>query len=165
MGLLNEGSLAPDFELSTADGVRMRLSEVVRSGPVALAFYKGSCPTSQFTFPFLQSIFREVGQAAEPRIWGISQDEASETRQFIAEYALEFPVLVDEHPYPVSDAYQLEFVPTLYLIDGDRRVQVASFGFSKPALRAIARQFAEVLGLPEPEIFPEDDGLPERRPG
>ena len=165
MDHLEEGSSAPDFELRTHQGALLKLSEAIRLGPIALAFYKSSCPTSQLTLPFIQNIFSGLSANATPRIWGISQDDPEETRQFIAAHGLEFPVAIDEHPFPVSASYQLHFVPTLFLIDRDRRIRLADFGFSKPGLNAIAKALAESLGCMPPSVFSDGDGLPERRPG
>jgi peroxiredoxin len=165
MDHLDEGSVAPDFELLTPDGVPGILSEALKSGPMALAFYKASCPTSQLTFPFIQKIFQGLEEDTEPRIWGISQDNSAETAAFIAEHGLKFPVLIDDHPHEVSRAYELRFVPTLYLIDRDQRIILADFGFSKPALNAIGESIADAMGCPPPKVFFDGDGLPNRRPG
>ena len=165
MDYLPEGSPAPDFELSTPDGVRLRLSDALISGGVALAFYKSSCPTCQFTFPFIQRLFASFPHGSLPTVWGISQDEVEPTEEFITEHQLTFPVLIDEHPYPVSTAYELHFVPTVYLVDRDQSVRIADFGFSKPVLRALAERLAEEADSPVPILFSDADGLPERRPG
>ncbi len=162
---LEEGTVAPDFELRTLEGASLKLSEGIASGPVALAFYKSSCPTCQFAFPFIQNIFNGLTGSREPRIWGISQDDTKETREFIDEHGLGFPVAIDEHPYPVSSAYELRFVPTLFLIDQERRIRMADFGFSKPALQRLAKELAESLGCDPPAVFYDGDGIPETRPG
>ena len=157
--------MAPDFELASLDGRRMRLSDCLGSGPLLLAFYKNSCATSQLTYPFIQAIFRSLPGGVEPRIWGISQDDRSQTSAFVSHYDLGFPVLVDERPYRVSTAYQLRFVPTLYLIGQDQKIQLAHSGFSKSILNEVARALAENANVPVPGLFSDRDGLPERRPG
>ena len=165
MDHLEPGSIAPEFELLTPEGAPLNLTDSIRSGPLALVFYKSSCSTCQFTFPFIQKMFQGLTSDSQPRIWGISQDENEETRNFRDEYKLEFPIGVDDHPYAISSAYELRFVPTLYLIDQQRRVRIADFGFSKLALRSIAHELADWLGCVPPSVFSDDDGLPERRPG
>jgi peroxiredoxin len=163
MDHLPTGSTAPDFELQTLEGQSLRLSEALESGPVMVVFYKQSCPTCQLTFPFIQRLFATAGAGSEVRIWAISQDAVEETRAFVGEYGLEFPVLLDAHPYPVSSDYELRFVPTFYLVDGDQTIQVADFGFSKPTLSSIARR----LKLEDDgALFGEDyQSLPDYRPG
>ena len=165
MDHLAVGSSAPDFELKTPDGTAIRLSTALGSGPVLLAFYKSSCPTCRFAFPFLQQLFDGFGPDMRPRVLGVSQDEADETALFADETGVRFPILLDEHPYTVSSAYELHFVPTLYLVDTDHTVRVADFGFSKPAISESASYLARELNVMPPVIFSDDDGLPDTRPG
>ena len=163
MDHLPTGSTAPDFELQTLDGTNLRLSEALKSGPVLVVFYKQSCPTCQLTFPFIQRLFAAGGGSSEMSFWAISQDEVEQTRAFVAEYGLEFPVLLDAHPYPVSADYTLSFVPTFYLVGADGTIQLADFGFSKPTLNAIADRL-ELEG--DGALFGEDyESLPDYRPG
>lgn len=162
---LAEGTIAPDFELSSVDGTAFRLSEHTARGPVMLAFYKGACPTCQMTFPFIERLFEGFGPRVHPAIWGISQDEAEETRSFARRFGLRFPVLVDDHPYPVSSDYELHYVPTVYLIDRKGRIELADFGFSKAALNRVAEAFSAHWKRPTPALFDDAASLPERRPG
>ena len=53
MPTLSAGKTAPTFQLATTTGERLSLPEALADGPVLLAFFKVSCPTCQFTFPFL----------------------------------------------------------------------------------------------------------------
>ena len=162
---LSVGTSAPDFELKTADGTPIRLSTALEDGSVVLAFYKSSCPTCRFTFPFVQQLFDGFGPDKRPTVLGISQDEADETVQFADEAGVRFPILIDEHPYTVSSAYELHFVPTLFLVDTDQLVRAADYGFSKSALSEIANYLARELAESPPTIFADGDGLPETRPG
>jgi peroxiredoxin len=156
MSQLPVGSNAPDFELRDANGVSHVLSDALARGPVALVFYKTSCPTCQFSFPYIQKIFDKA--RTKPQIWtlwAVSEDEPDETRAFIQQHRLSFDVLIDEHPYAVSAAYGLEFVPAIFLIEPDGRIAVSDYGFTKAGLNAIA-------GF---EYFTPNDGLPATRPG
>jgi peroxiredoxin len=165
MDHLAEGSIAPNFELSTVDGDSFRLSDQVAVGPFMLVFYKSSCPTCQLTLPFIQQLYEGFGPGQPPSIWAVSQDDVSETRRFGQEFGLQFPLLVDNHPYAVSDLYGLSYVPTVYLIDGDGQIEVADMGFSKPALGRVAESFRKQLNRPVPDLFSGHPKLPERRPG
>jgi peroxiredoxin len=155
MSQLPVGSIAPDFELTDADGRSYRLSDALTHGRVALVFYKSSCPTCQFTFPYIQKIFEKANHDAGWTLWAISEDDADETRQFVEQYGLAFEVLIDEHPYDVSAAYGLKFVPAIFLIEPNGKISVSEYGFSKAGLNGIA-------GF---EYFTPNDGLPASRPG
>ena len=155
MSQLSVGSKAPDFELNDVDGRSHRLSQALAHGPVALVFYKASCPTCQFTFPYIQKIFDKVGLREGFTLWAVSEDDADETKDFIQQHGLTFDVLIDEYPYPVSAAFGMEFVPGIFLIQPDGKITVSDFGFTKAGLNQIA-------GF---EFFTPNDGLPATRPG
>ena len=61
MAALATGTKAPDFDLKTLDGKRFSLGEELASGPVVLAFFKVSCPTCQYAFPFLERLHKAYG--------------------------------------------------------------------------------------------------------
>ena len=155
MSQLSIETYAPDFELSDVNGRLHRLSVALERGPVALIFYKSACPTCQFTFPYVQTIFSEVGQTAGWTLWGISEDDTAETQQFAKEYGITFSLLVDDYPCLVSAAYGLEFVPSVFLIQPNGRISVSEYGFTKAGLNRIA-------GF---QFFTPNDGLPAIRPG
>ena len=155
MSQLLIGAEAPDFELSGVYGRTYRLSEALSRGPVALVFYKSACPTCQFSFPHIQKMFSELGNTAGWTLWGISEDDVDETKEFASQHGLTFDLLIDEYPYPVSAAYGLQFVPAMFLIQQDRKIAVSNYGFSKAGLNHIA-------GF---EFFKPNDGLPASRPG
>jgi peroxiredoxin len=149
------GTCAPDFELRDSEGRAHRLSDALAHGPVVLAFYKSACPTCQFTFPHIQKIVATLGKAAPWTLWGISEDEAGETRAFSEQYGLTFDVLIDEHPYKVSAAYGLEFVPAIFIVQPDGVISLSDFGFTKASLN-------EIAGL---EFFSPNDGIRASLPG
>ena len=155
MSQLTIGVEAPDFELTTVDGQARRLSEALAGGPVVLVFYKASCSTCQFTFPFIQKIYAKVGAGAPWTLWAISEDDVQETREFAKEYGLTFEILIDEHPYAVSSAYGLQNVPAIFIVQPDGTISLSDFGFTKHSLN-------EIAGFP---FFTPDDGLPASRPG
>src|SRR2546421_1919466 len=155
MSQLTIGVEAPDFELQTVEGQPRRLSEALKKGPVVLVFYKSSCSTCQFTFPFIQKIYAKVGATAPWTLWAISQDDVQETRDFAKEYGLTFELLIDDYPYAVSSAYGLHNVPAIFIVQSDGRISLSEFGFTKASLN-------EVAGFP---FFTPDDGVPATRPG
>src|SRR2546425_585632 len=111
--LLAPGDVAPGFRLHRLEGGEVSLAELLPTGPILLAFYKVTCPVCQFTLPFLERIH---AGAALP-IYGISQDDAGDTREFNAEYGLTLPTLLDREDdgFPASNAYGISHVPTMYL--------------------------------------------------
>src|SRR5262245_37831405 len=155
MSQLSIGEQAPDFVLADVNGQKYRLSDALQRGPVALVFYKSACPTCQFSFPYIQRMFLDLGYSPGLTLWGVSQDDVAEKRQFAEEYGITLYLLIDKYPNDVSAAYGLEFVPAIFLIQPDGKITVSDYGFTKAALNQIA-------GF---EFFTPNDGLPASRPG
>ncbi|MGH9452674.1 MAG: peroxiredoxin family protein [Terriglobia bacterium] len=155
---------AMPFELATLDGKQQSLHAGLAHGPVLLAFFKGGCPTCQFTFPFLERIhqhFKDQGV----QVWGISQDEAQDTRKFAQTFGVTFPILIDERPYKVSAEYHLQFVPSLFLVRPDSQVEIFGDGFAKQDLLGIQRYLAQHYSVTPPPLFGPGEKIPEYKPG
>lgn len=164
MEALPAGTQAPTFELTDAGGRSYSLAEALKQGPVLLAFFKTSCPTSQFTFPFLERLHRAIQGGNNARVWGISQDDARDTRDFARELGCTFPMLLDEDGYPVSKDYGLSYVPTLFLVERSGEVRLSSVGFEREGLEAAARAFGEAVGQPI-TVFHAGEPVPDYKPG
>ena len=164
MAKIRTGNKAPDFELKDLDGKRVSLQESLARGPVVAAFFKVSCPTCQFAFPFLERLF-EAYRSDRTTFLAISQDDAEDTREFCAEYGVTFPALIDEDGYPASNEYGLTNVPTYYLIAPNGTVQVDSVGFGKKEIQKISEELARFLGRPAVPIFKPGEVVPDTKPG
>jgi peroxiredoxin len=152
---LTEGAHAPDFELEDLDGGRRTLSAIGAGKPVLLAFFKVSCPTCQFTLPFLERLYRERTNR-EIEMYAISQDDAESTRELYSAFGVAMPTLLDreEEQYPASNAYGLTNVPSLFLIEPDGRISKSLVGFEKKGLEELGRRLGAEPFLPG-EYVPE----------
>jgi peroxiredoxin len=161
-----DGNAAPAFALKSLDGKEFALPKLLENGPVVAAFFKVSCPVCQFTFPFLERLYKKYGGDGVT-IVGISQDDVKATRDFAKEYGTTFPMLLDEKSkgYVASNAYGLTSVPTIFLIGPDGKVQVSSMGFDKNGLEAIARALAERKKMTPVAFFLSTESVPAHRPG
>jgi peroxiredoxin len=164
MPVIAAGKNAPPIELAATDGKKYSLKEALARGPVLAAFFKVSCPTCQYTLPFIERLYQQFRDKSV-QIWGVSQDNAKDSQRFAKEYGLTFPVLVDENDYAVSNDYGLEYVPSYFLIAPGGAVEVAGDGFSKKDLLAIQRSLAEKLSAKPPSLFQPNEKIPEYKPG
>jgi len=164
MKTVHEGQQAPAFELHSINGKQFSLREALARGPVVAAFFKVSCPVCQFTFPFLERLFKAY---QDPRVsfWAISQDDAKAAEKFRREYAITFPVLIDAEGYPVSNEYGLTNVPTYYLISPDGKIGIDSVGFGKRAIEQISEALARFLGRAPVPIFLPGEVIPSSKAG
>ena len=107
-----------------------------------VAFFKISCPVCQFTFPFLERLYKTYKDSTAT-FWGVSQDSALDTKEFCEEYGVTFTVLLDDDDYTVSNLYGLTNVPTFFLIEQDGTATVSSVGFHKGKLEKIDAVLAD----------------------
>jgi peroxiredoxin len=160
------GNVAPVFSLKAVDGKEHSLQKLMQQGPVVAAFFKVSCPVCQFTFPFLERLFKRYGGDGVSFL-GISQDDARETKDFAKEFGVTFPMLLDEEKsgYPVSNTYGLTSVPTIFLVATDGTVKISCMGFDKKDLESIAAALAEHKRIVPAGLFRSDESVPAHKPG
>jgi len=164
MPALAAGKTAPPINLVATDGKEYSLQGALARGPVLATFFKVSCPTCQYSLPFIERLYEQLRDKGV-QIWGVSQDSAKDTERFAKEYGLTFPVLVDENDYSVSNEYGLEYVPSLFLIAPGGQIEVSGDGFSKQDLLAIQRSLAERPAAKPPALFRPEEKIPEYKPG
>lgn len=165
MAALAKGAKAPDFELKTLDAKRFSLNEELARGSVVLVFFKVSCPTCQYALPFYERLhraYRDKGVA----LVGISQNGAKDTAAFNKEFGVTFPVLMDDtSSYPVSNAYGLTNVPTIFWIGQDSEIEVSSVGWVKADFEEISRRMAEAGGIAPAVVFRAGEEVRDFRAG
>jgi peroxiredoxin len=159
--VLSAGAKAPGFTLADLSGKRHALGEILERGPVLLALYKIGCPTCQLTLPYLERIANASEKnAGRLQVIGISQDDERGTQRFLKTHSLTMPMLLDreEDGYQASNAYGITHVPSLFLVETDGTISLATSGFAKPDLEAIGRR----AGV---EPFHAEDHVPEWKAG
>lgn len=154
--MLEAGKQGPDFRLRTLDGSQVSLSELTRTGPVLVVFYKVSCPVCQLTIPFLERI-RENGRI---RIVAVSQDGAEATLEFNKAFRVNLETVVDPagEGYAASNAYRISQVPTAFQVEPAGVISHAWMGFSKADMEALG----ERAGM---AVFKPGEKVPVFRPG
>jgi peroxiredoxin len=159
--MLDVNQIAPNFELPKLQGGTERFYP--DDGKISLiTFYKFSCPTCQLTLPFIQKMFEAYGDAFH--FAAIAQDGFEKTNEFVNEYKLTLPVLLDQEPYPVSRQYDLQSVPSIFMVSSDGKIRYAGQGFVKEELSNLADVLAEKSGRSQIDLF-ENANVPEFKPG
>lgn len=165
MAALASGAKAPEFDLKAVDGKRFSLRTELANGPVVLAFFKVSCPTCQYAFPYLERLHKAYGQKGV-RLVGVSQNDASETAAFMKDFGITFPVLLDElNRYPVSNAYGLTNVPSVFWVAEDGEIEVSSVGWVKADFELINRKMAEADKVSPALVFKPGEDVRDFRAG
>jgi hypothetical protein len=150
MGPLPVGAPAPQIA-----GVRFG------DGPVGLFFYKVTCPTCQMAAPAVGAF----EHAFPGRVIGIGQDPPERLEAFGREYAMGLRAIPDLPPYPVSDAYGIVSVPTLFLVGEGWSIIESVGAWDRDGFNRVSERIAELTSVESVAISIPDDGLPAFQPG
>jgi peroxiredoxin len=157
---LEAGARSPEFDLPFLDGKgSQNLGGALAAGRVLLAFFKVTCPTCQLTLPFIERMYKGAKNGVT-RMFAVSQDDASATREFNLEFGITMPTLLDleKQGYPASNAYGLANVPSLFLIEPNGSISWSLIGFHKRELEALGAK----LGV---NPFRPGENVPEMKGG
>jgi thioredoxin-dependent peroxiredoxin len=140
--MVSEGTAAPDFELESDSGEKVKLSSL-RGHPVVLYFYPKDdtpgCTTEACEFRDAYDVFRKRGV----EVLGVSPDDVRAHEKFKSKYELPFTLLADPD-HAVAESYgvwgERKFAGKRYMginrstfiIDADGKVASAMMGI-KPA--------------------------------
>ena len=132
-----------------------------QDGPHALLFYKVTCPTCQMAAAPMDRFERGY----PGRIFGVGQDPQEALDDFSVTYGLSFGSRSDPPPYDASNAYGIEHVPTLVVVDGDGRVADVVESWDRDGVNRASATLASLLRAEPVAISEPSDGLPAFRPG
>jgi hypothetical protein len=93
------------------------------------------------------------------RVVAVGEDPPREVQTYADRFGQKVPTLSETAPYPASDAFGIDTVPTLFRVDEDGTVRDAVVSWN----RAEWNRFAEAAG--GAAVSDEGDGLPPFRPG
>ena len=164
MPALTAGTAAPDINLSNTRGGKFSLKDTLKRGPVLAAFFKISCPVCQFALPYLERIYKAYPGTPVTMV-GVSEDEQDYSEQFAREYGITFPLLLDPvDRYPVSNAYDLTNVPSVFFI-ADGEVKLSIVGWDKRDMEALNVAVARASGVPVKPLFRPGEDVPAFKAG
>jgi peroxiredoxin len=115
--LLNQP--APDFELKTLDGERVKLSDL-RDKPVLLNFWASWCGPCRRELPVIVKLHEEL-RAKGLVVFGVNNEGKDIARQYTDKAGLTFPTL-DDSRRKVYRMYRVRNIPSMFLIDRNGRV-------------------------------------------
>jgi peroxiredoxin len=165
MAALEPGKIAPDFTLPDMLGNQVSLRDALSRGPVLAAFFKISCPTCQYTFPFLQRLY-ETHPTRDFTLLGISQNTKKDTAAFLKEYGITFPVLLDDPgDYPASNVYGITNVPSMFWISQDGMIEISSVGWIRKEFEEFNLKAAQISSNTTSPLFRPDEQIADYRAG
>ncbi|MBA4537542.1 redoxin domain-containing protein [Bacillus aquiflavi] len=115
---VKEGKEAPNFELTTLNGEKVKLSDY-RGKKVILNFWATWCPPCIAEMPHMQNFYENnKDQGIEIVAVNLTKSEKGETNvaDFSKKYSLTFDILLDKEG-DIGMQYQAFTIPTSYIID------------------------------------------------
>jgi len=155
MALIGKGNRFRDFTLPDLSGRVFDTKTARVQGPLIAAFFKVNCPVCQMTFPYLQ---RLADMHPNAQVVGVSQNDPAATGDYAKTYGCTFPMLLDAS-LSVTDSFDLQTVPAVYLTDDSGEVLEYTGGWDKEWVIALGRRFGET------PVVPSDDKVMAYRPG
>jgi peroxiredoxin len=121
---------APDFSATTLDGRTVSLADFRGRKKVVVSFWASWCGPCRLEMPGLVKFYKDHHTAdSDFEILAVSIDEdTKDAADFATAQKLDFPVLLDPRQ-KMASAYQVEGIPTMFVIDRDGKVTHGHIGF------------------------------------
>jgi peroxiredoxin len=135
---------APDFSASTLDGQTVSLADFHGQKNVVVSFWASWCGPCKLEMPAMIKFYKaNHNSSSDFEILAISIDEdTKDATDFAAAQKLNFPVLLDPKQR-VAKAYEVEGIPTLFVIDKNGKIIYGHQGFDM----AMEYQLTRELGI------------------
>ncbi|OIK13246.1 alkyl hydroperoxide reductase [Bacillus sp. MUM 116] len=135
---LKIGAKAPDFELKTLSGDKIKLSDL-KGKKVMLNFWATWCPPCKAEMPAMEKFFKEKDK--DLVILAVNIDPQLDVKGFVNKNKITFPILLDVDDH-VNETYQILSIPTTYFINSKGIIENKFTGGMELAQM---KQFAEKL--------------------
>jgi peroxiredoxin len=132
--VLTVGTVAPAFNLITTTGERVSLNQY-HGQVIVIDFWQTWCVPCIEAIPHLKSLqdkYRAKGLVVLGVTDRLDQEGVSTLRQFAREYAINYPLLIDEQG-TVTAQYAISGYPHVFIIDKNGRVAFDKHGPSSEA--------------------------------
>ena len=138
-----QGFLAPDFELNTATGETVKLSDL-QGQAVLVNLWATWCPPCRAEMQSIEKVYNEYKEQGFV-VLAVNmtyQDDASRVMPFVTEQGLTFPIVLDEAG-DMAQAYQLRSLPSSFFINRDGTINEVVIG--GPMAEALLRTRVEEI--------------------
>jgi peroxiredoxin len=133
----------PDFSLPLLQGGTVSLQDF--SGKVVfLNFWATWCPPCRAEMPSMEALYQRFKEKGLEFVVVDINENVREVKEFINEYTLTFPVVLDTNG-AVSNNYNIQAIPSTYIIDRDGKIMSQTVGGRNWNTPAIMAAFEELL--------------------
>ena len=160
MAALTPGSVFPRFELTDERGH----AATRPAGEVLYGIFKTTCPTCELAWPFFDRIGR-LAEGGALSVVAVSQDDLGDTAEWNRRLGVKLRTLLDDEPWPASEALGIETVPTFLRVGKDGRVLETVVGFQKQKMQDFAAEAASLAGKTPAPLFQPGENVPALKAG
>jgi peroxiredoxin len=145
---LKPGDRAPTFSAPALDGKgNLALSEY-RGKVVYLDFWASWCAPCLVSLPLLEELRREFS-SQDFQVLAVNIDEdPDKARKFLDRVSVNYPSATDPAGR-IPDIFQIQTMPTSFIIDRDGIVRHVQAGFRKSELESLRRRILELVRAPQ----------------
>lgn len=151
--MLTSGDRAPSFTLPDA-ATGEPVSDPWTAGPAVIVFFKVTCPVCHMVAPVVTA----MADGGVPVV-AVGQDPPASLLRYARDKGQGAATLSEVAPYPVSSAFGVSSVPSLFAVAAGGGVTEAIGGWDRDRWNAVA------VAHGAPPVSHEGDGLPIFRPG
>jgi len=130
-----------NFTLESNQGNKITLSNL-RGKVVILDFWATWCPPCKAAIPKLIELYNKY-QGQGVVVIGIALDERDKVIKLVQEMGINYPVLFDDQV--TSKNYEIQSIPTLFVIDQKGKQVHKEIGFSEEGFKTIEEKVNELL--------------------
>jgi peroxiredoxin len=152
---------APEFELESVAGGPARLGELHADGPLLLVFASEECSTSALALRRMAPLAETLSKLGIT-IAVVFEDPLEAAARVARRAGFAGALLSEPPPYQVSQAYELESLPTTVLVDRDGRVGGRVVGWDAEGLDQLLERACAAVDAPPLQVTEE---APRRKPG
>ncbi|MFQ5649858.1 MAG: TlpA family protein disulfide reductase [bacterium] len=137
------GSKAPNFSLTTFDGEQVTLSKL-RGHVVVLDFWASWCKPCRQELPFLDLLRKKYSKHGLKVVAVNIDNQPQKALEFLQTYSIKLRSLWDKKKEVVS-AYDVEAMPTTFIIDRDGWIRYLHSGFKAEHFQEYREQIDTLL--------------------
>jgi cytochrome c biogenesis protein CcmG, thiol:disulfide interchange protein DsbE len=130
-----------NFTLESNQGNKITLSDL-RGKVVILDFWATWCPPCKAAIPKLIELYNKY-QNQGVIVIGIALDDKDKVIKLVQEMGINYPVLFDDKE--TSKNYEIQSIPTLFVIDQKGKQVHKEIGFSEEGFKTIEEKVNELL--------------------
>ena len=114
---------------------------------IYLDFWASWCAPCRTSFPLLNALYQKYQQQGFEVVAVNLDEDLDDAKKFLVEYPVAFTVLRDE-PGEWAETYDVESMPTSFIIDKHGTIQRVHNGFAKADIDEIENKIVSLINQP-----------------